>query len=34
MADPWRVKAAGLTEDELEREIERRLVELRIVADP
>ena len=29
-----RIKAAGLTEDELERAIERRLVELKILADP
>jgi len=29
-----RIKAAGRTEDELERTIERRLVELKILADP
>ena len=29
-----RIKAAGLTEDQLERAIERRLVELQILADP
>src|SRR5271165_4878519 len=29
-----RIKAAGLTEDQLERAIARRLVELRILADP
>ena len=29
-----RIKAAGLTEDQLERAIGRRLVELRILADP
>jgi protein involved in polysaccharide export with SLBB domain len=29
-----RIKAAGLTEDELARDVERRLVELKILADP
>jgi protein involved in polysaccharide export with SLBB domain len=29
-----RIKAAGLTEDELARAVERRLIELRIVANP
>jgi len=29
-----RVKAAGLTEDDLARKIERRLVELKIIAGP
>ena len=29
-----RIKAAGLTEDQLERAIARRLVQLRILADP
>jgi polysaccharide export outer membrane protein len=29
-----RVKAAGLTEDDLARMIERRLIELRIIAQP
>ncbi|HKN27610.1 MAG TPA: polysaccharide biosynthesis/export family protein [Roseiarcus sp.] len=29
-----RIRAAGLTEDELERTIERRLVELKILANP
>jgi len=29
-----RIKAAGRTEDELERTIERRLVELKVLADP
>ena len=29
-----RIKAAGLTQDQLERAIERRLVELQILADP
>ena len=29
-----RVKAAGRTEDELGREIERRLIELKIIANP
>ena len=29
-----RIRAAGLTEDELARRIERRLVELQIIADP
>jgi polysaccharide biosynthesis/export protein len=29
-----RIKAAGLTEDELARAVENRLVELKIVADP
>jgi hypothetical protein len=29
-----RIKAGGLTEDELARDVERRLVELKILADP
>jgi protein involved in polysaccharide export with SLBB domain len=29
-----RIKAAGLTEDQLERKIEKRLVELHILSDP
>jgi polysaccharide export outer membrane protein len=29
-----RIKAAGLTEDELARAVEKRLVELKILADP
>ena len=29
-----RVKAAGLTEDDLARTVERRLVELKIIAEP
>jgi len=29
-----RIKAAGLTEDQLERSIERRLVDLQILAEP
>jgi protein involved in polysaccharide export with SLBB domain len=29
-----RIKAAGLTEDELARTVERRLVELKIIAEP
>jgi protein involved in polysaccharide export with SLBB domain len=29
-----RIKAAGLTEDELARAVERRLIELKILADP